>query len=150
MATKVQLPSRIFKDSKWNIHSKGFDQIINKNTLCWTHCIRLLQYWKTFNTSRITTLNVCNFLKDILLFLCFSIEPINNYISYWSIENENCGFGIGGPIERGYFNLALLVPSLLLFKRPGVAGAILQSPPSLINSFIDSVSVPGFSISLFK
>ena len=26
--------------------------------------------------------------------------------------------------------------SIIIFNRPGVAGAVLQSPPSLINSFI--------------
>ena len=48
-------------------------------------------------------------------------------------------------LKRNIFSEIFL--SQKIFNRPGVAGAVLQSAPSLINYFIDSLGDPLFKIS---
>ena len=42
--------------------------------------------------------------------------------------------------------MIILIEFVIIFYRPGVAGAVLQSPPSLTDSFIKS----SFSSNIFK
>ena len=72
-------------------------------------------------------------LLKLLKLYKYNVELISNIkLSSCEICKEH---GVLNNFEKKCY-------SALIFNRPGVAGAVLQSPSLLINSFIESVSHP--------
>ena len=84
----------------------------------------------------------CNTIASFVQKLKFWFEVINYYYCCYNLLNiilRSSVFFFKMLLEhKTRWVLSLYIPENEIINRPGVAGAVLQSPPSLINSFSDS------------